>query len=90
MSKTQVLSEAKNILQIENRKKGPTRIRAVILSGPITPEQSLKHLTDSERDNLRKQVNQSLARERRRANARAWTYDLQRHVGLYLLSKSLS
>ena len=89
MSKTQILRESKKIRLLEKGKKRQTRIRAVILSGSIAPEQNLIHLSDAERETLRNQVKIALIKERRRANARAWTYDMGRHVSLYLLAKSL-
>jgi hypothetical protein len=46
-------------------------------------------MNDVEQRALQSQVNLQLARERRRCNARSMTYDVSRHIRLYLMQKAL-
>lgn len=90
MSKAQVLRESKIRLHKSDTGKRQSQIRSVILGNSEAPRQVLGTLNEAEREILRQQVRQALIKERRRANARSWTYDMGRHISLYLMAKSLA
>lgn len=90
MAKSQTLSEARRISAGGKNAREDRRIRAMLLFGAEHRTDALEKLSADERKSLRRQVEAALARERRRANARAYTYDLSRHVNLYLMAKFLA
>lgn len=89
MSKSLYLREARTIFSNEKQHQRGSRIRAIILDGASASKCELERLSEPERHILRRQVEQSLAKERRRANAHSMRYDMGRHISLYLLAKSL-
>jgi hypothetical protein len=49
----------------------------------------IEALNSAEKQMLESQVKLQLARERRRCNARSATYDVNRHIRLYIMEKTL-
>ena len=90
MSKTQVLAEAKcgNIGRIAANRKD--EITTAFVSKGLAIHDALGRMTSGERSTFAEQVMAALKRERRRAAARAVSYDMDRHITLYLTAKALS
>lgn len=91
MKRMQFLRAA-GAIGLENQNNRTLSSARVTATGIDTKRQIMKdieRLTFTERSTLANQVGQQLSRERRRCNGNAVSYDVNRHIRLYLMDKAL-
>jgi hypothetical protein len=89
MTKTQFLLEARSHAKPKVQSGRSAAIRATTFLDNCGFEKDVDGMTGEEKSVFAKQVRQSLNRERRRSAARAGTYDITRHIALFLADKAL-
>jgi hypothetical protein len=91
MKKMQYLTSSRSVLFLNHNKvlSKVGKIKAAGLNNIVLVREQIEKLNAYERQVLHKQVTRQLLHARRLANSGAFDYDVNQHIRLYLLNKSL-